>query len=311
MDRRLAQWPSADGVHSLLVDSNTIQIRDLAKRYRNGVTANDAIDLDVPAGSIIGLLGPNGAGKTTLVRQVTGELLPTRGTITVAGIDVVRYPMRAKRLMGIVPQEAGTFDLLRVGEHLLIFGRLHGLSRTAARERTEQVLRDLDLVSHRSRTTMHLSGGLRRKLLFGMALLGKPLILVLDEPTTGLDPNSRREVWAIISSLREQGATVLLTTHYMEEAEALCSQVAIIGGGRILASGSIADVRSLCRNRFKAIYEQHGQSHTLYGETRAQVLAEVARLDPDESSLPNTRLEDIYVELTSRSPEATRDQARK
>jgi ABC-2 type transport system ATP-binding protein len=218
--------------------SPAISIRALTKRYKKGALANDAIDLDVPAGSIYGLLGPNGAGKTTLVRQLTGELLPTSGEITVAGVDVVRNPMAAKWLMGIVPQEAGTFEVVTTEDHLKLFGRLRGLGIGAARARAEQLMQQLDLLPHRDKQSRHLSGGLRRKLLVGMALVADPRVLVLDEPTTGLDPRSRREVWDLITSVRSTGATVLLTTHYMEEAEALCNQVAIIGEGRVLARGT-------------------------------------------------------------------------
>ncbi|MGH2602840.1 MAG: ABC transporter ATP-binding protein, partial [Dehalococcoidia bacterium] len=230
--------------------------------------------------------------------------LPTGGTVRVAGIDVVHDPMRAKRVMGVVPQEAGTFLQLTVTEHLLIFGRLHGLGRMAARERAAELLRDLDLEAHRDKLTMHLSGGLTRKLLVGMALLSRPQILVLDEPTTGLDPNSRREVWSVITSLRGEGATVLLTTHYMEEAEALCSRVAILGGGRILAMGSVEEVRALCRHRFKATYEQNGQSHTLYGGTHQEVVTAIEGLGVAEYAVAKTNLEDIYLELTGRARES-------
>jgi ABC-type multidrug transport system ATPase subunit len=283
---------------------NAIEIRGLTKRYRTGVVANSAIDLDVLAGSVLGLLGPNGAGKTTLVRQLTGELLPTAGSIVVGGIDVARDPLRAKALMGVVPQEAGTFDVLKVEEHLLIFGRLHGLSRRAAHERADQMLLDLDLQAHRAKRSMELSGGLKRKLLVGMALMSRPPILVLDEPTTGLDPNARREVWSVVRSLRSEGATVLLTTHYMEEAEALCSRVAILGAGRILADGTVEEIRSLCRNRFKATYEEDGHTRTLYGGTHQAVVAEVERLGLTEYAVMKTSLEDLYIELTAKAPEA-------
>lgn len=265
--------------------------------------ANNAIDLDVPKGSVFGLLGPNGSGKTTLVRQLTGELIPTSGRIQVLGIDVLRDPMGAKRLMGVVPQEAGTFDLLTPSDHLLIFGRLAGLSLANARKRREELLRDLDLVEHRSKLSMHLSGGLKRKLLVGMGLLSRPQLLVLDEPTTGLDPNSRREVWSVIRSLKGQGATVLLTTHYMEEAEALCSQVAILSAGRILAKGTVEEIRSLCRNRFKATYEENGESRILYGETHQDVVYQIERLGVAEYVVAKTSLEDLYVELTGKQRE--------
>jgi ABC-type multidrug transport system ATPase subunit len=156
---------------------------------------------------------------------------------------------------------------------------------------------------------MHLSGGLTRKLLVGMALLSRPQILVLDEPTTGLDPNSRREVWSVIDSLRVDGATVLLTTHYMEEAEALCSRVAILGGGRILATGSVEEVRSLCSNRFKATYEENGQRRTLYGVTHHEVVSQIEQLGVAEYAVTKTSLEDVYLELTRPARESSHAEA--
>jgi ABC-2 type transport system ATP-binding protein len=137
-----------------------------------------------------------------------------------------------------------------------------------------------------------------RKLVVGMALIGRPRVLILDEPTTGLDPNSRREVWAIIRSHQRAGATVLLTTHYMEEAEALCSRVAIMALGRIVAVGSVEEIRSLCRNRFKATYEEEGEPRVIYGETHQDVVAEVEARGIIEYALTKTSLEDLYLELT-------------
>jgi ABC-2 type transport system ATP-binding protein len=278
-----------------------IEISGLTKRYKNGVLANDAIDLTVGPGVIFGLLGPNGSGKTTLVRQLIGELLPTGGSVQVHGIDVLREPTRAKALMGVVPQESGTFDMLKADEHLRVFGRLQGLSLKVARERTEQLLQTLDLAPHRHKLSWHLSGGLKRKLLMGMAIISHPPILVLDEPTTGLDPNSRREVWALIENRRAEGATVLLTTHYMEEAEALCDQVAILGLGRVLAKGSVDNIRSLCRNQFKATFQVNGTARTVLGKTHADVAQEVEAMGIPEYSLTKTSLEDLYLELTART----------
>jgi ABC-type multidrug transport system ATPase subunit len=278
-----------------------IDIRGLTKRFKGGVLANDAIDLEVRRGSIFGLLGPNGAGKTTLVRQLTGELAPSSGELRVLGVDVLREPLRAKGLMGIVPQEAGTFDGLTPTEHLRIFGQFRGLKRHQARLRTEELLRDLDLEAHRSKRAMFLSGGLKRKLLIGMAVVAKPPVLVLDEPTTGLDPNSRHEVWSMIWSMTGLGTTVLITTHNMEEAEALCDQVAIIGDGRMLARGSVEEIRSLSKAQFKAVYELDGRARSLYGTTHEEVLLGISKLGIKEYSLSKTSLEDLFMELTVKS----------
>jgi ABC-2 type transport system ATP-binding protein len=203
-----------------------------------------------------------------------------------------------------VPQEAGTFDFLTAPEHLSIFGRLQGLSRRAARERTHQLLHELALWEHRAKLSWQLSGGLKRKLLVGMALIARPQILVLDEPTTGLDPNSRREVWSLIDSHKGDGATVLLTTHYMEEAEALCHQVAILGNGRVLAKGTVEEIRSLCKHRFKATYEDDGTARSIYGATHEDVVNEIERLGVPEYAVTKTSLEDLYLELTATPKEA-------
>jgi ABC-2 type transport system ATP-binding protein len=254
---------------------------------------------------VFGLLGPNGAGKTTLVRQITGELAPSAGEIRVLGTDVLRHPLAAKRLMGVVPQEANPYFHLRPGEHLALFGRLHGLDRRTAQRRADELVAALGLSEHTRVPALRLSGGLKRKLLVGNALVAEPPVLVLDEPTTGLDPHSRREVWGLIGSQRGRGTTVLVTTHYMEEAEALCDRVAVMGGGRILAMGTIDELRGLCRNRYKATFgEANGnQRQTLFGSTYEDVAAELARRDIQEYTIGKTTLEDLYLELTSRSRE--------
>ena len=275
-----------------------IEIRGLTKRYKGGVVANDGIDLSIPPGSIFGLLGPNGAGKTTLVRQLTGELLPTSGDLYVIGVDVLREPMKAKSLMGIVPQEALPFDIVTAEDHLRVFGRLHGLSWPATRERAVELLGELDLLSQRRTKAWHLSGGQRRKLMVGIALMASPPVLVLDEPTTGLDPRSRREVWKLIATAKATGATILLTTHYMDEAEALCNEIAFIARGRILALGTVEQIRAGCQNRFRATWDADGTQHAVLGPTQQHVVAKLEELGVLEYTLGRSTLEDIYLELT-------------
>lgn len=283
-------------------ETPAIEVRALSKRYRGGVLANDCVSLSVLSGMVFGLLGPNGAGKTTLVRQITGELAPTAGEVRVHGTDVLRHALAAKALMGVVPQEANPYFHLRPGEHLALFGRLHGLDRTTAQRRAAELVAALGLSEHVGVPALQLSGGLKRKLLVGNALMAEPPVLVLDEPTTGLDPHSRREVWALIGSQRGRGTTVLVTTHYMEEAETLCDEVAVMGGGRILAVGTVEELRGLCRNRYKATFgkENGNQRQTLYGSTYDDVAAELTRRGIHEYAIGKTTLEDLYLELTSR-----------
>ncbi|MBI5289619.1 MAG: ABC transporter ATP-binding protein [Chloroflexi bacterium] len=281
-----------------------IRVSALTKRYANGTLANDNIDLSVPDGMTLGLLGRNGAGKTTLARQITGELAPTSGSVHVNGIDVFAETMRARYLMGVVPQEAQPYDHLRPHEHLALFGRLRGLGRTEAGQRADEMIEVLGLVEHLRKTARMLSGGLKRKLLVGTALMGDPPILVLDEPTTGLDPHARREVWALLRSLRGRGRTIVMTTHYMEEAEELCDEIALISGGRIYVQGTVEALRARCRNRFKATYEDGTNHGAIAGSTSVEVLATLRRLGIEEFALTKASLEDVYMELTAEALEA-------
>ncbi len=282
-----------------------IHVAGLSKRYAGGTLANDSIDLMVPQGMTLGLLGRNGAGKTTLVRQITGELRPTAGSVHVMGVDVITEHTRARSLMGVVPQEAEPFDHLRPAEHLAFFARLRGMSRRDAARRADELVTMLGLSAHTRHAARQLSGGLKRKLLMGIALAGDPPILVLDEPTTGLDPHSRREVWASLRALRGRGHTIIITTHYMEEAEELCDEVALISGGRILLQGTIESLRAHCHNRFKATYEEDGNGRGLVqGQTSDEVLAELARRGVEAFSLSKSSLEDVYLELTAEALEA-------
>ncbi len=290
---RLASPPTAaDGAPAL-------EVRALTKRYSDGTLANDAIDLSVTAGATLGLLGRNGAGKTTLVRQITGELQPTSGGVRVMGVDVLRAHTRARWLMGVVPQEAEPYDHLNPREHLALFGRMRGLSRRRAAERANELLETLGLTEHARKMSRDLSGGLKRKLLVGNALVGDPPVLVLDEPTTGLDPHSRREVWSVLRGLRGRGRTILITTHYMDEAEELCDEVVVISGGRIHARGTVEQLRARCRNQFKATYRNGEGRGMVLGQTSDEVLGELARRGVDEYALARTDLEDVYIELTA------------
>ena len=287
-------------------DGAAIEVRGVTKRYRGGVLANDEISLSIPKGMVFGVLGPNGAGKTTLVRQITGELVPTAGAIRVNDIDILERPLAAKSLMGVVPQEASPYQHLKPHEHLVFFGRLHGMSRSQARGRADELMAALGLEEHAGATAVRLSGGLKRKLLVGSALMAEPSLLVLDEPTTGLDPHSRREVWALLESLRGRGTTILITTHYMDEAEALCDRVAVMGAGRILAMGTVEELRGLCQRRYKATFENGaGQRQTVFGAAYDDVVDELARLDIHEYTIGKTTLEDLYLELTSQTLEET------
>jgi ABC-2 type transport system ATP-binding protein len=219
-----------------------VSVRDLVKRYKDGTEANRGISFDLRRGEVMAILGPNGAGKTTFLRQVTTEIKPTSGRVLVFGVDAVREPERARRIMGITPQEAGLFESLRVRDHLALFARLKGLSRRVAAEAAENTIQDLGLIDDAHRRVGALSAGQRRRILLGLALVGHPPLLVLDEPTTGLDPAARRVMWRILRRAVAGGASVMLSTHSMEEAERVSDRVGIITGGRLLACGTLAEL---------------------------------------------------------------------
>ena len=193
-----------------------IEVYSLNKRYRDGTWANRDITFTVECGEILAILGPNGAGKTTLVRQITTELLPTSGKLRVLGRDTLSDAAAVKELLGVMPQEASLYWGLSVWHHLRCFGKIRGLSARDARRRADELVETLGLQDHRDMTTETLSGGLKRRVLVGIATLAWPPVMVLDEPTTGLDPRSRREFWSFIRRLKNQGTTVLLTTHYVD-----------------------------------------------------------------------------------------------
>ena len=216
-------------------DGLVIRATQLTKIYPTGVKAVDALDLDVGAGEIFGLLGPNGAGKTTTVGMLTTRVVPTSGKAIVAGIDVVADPPSAKARVGVVSQTNTLDRSLTVRENLYFHGRYFGMgARPAAR--TADALLELFRLSDRSDADVStLSGGMAQRLLFARAVAHRPDVLFLDEPTSGLDPQSRLALWEILGQIHRDGQTIVLTTHYMEEADKLCQRVAIMDHGRILA----------------------------------------------------------------------------
>jgi ABC-2 type transport system ATP-binding protein len=213
-----------------------LSVRGLTKRYDDGTLALDSLELDVPSGSFFGLLGPNGAGKTTLISAVCNLIRPSAGEIAVFGLP--GSSLEARSLIGIAEQEPNLDRFLTVRETLIYHGGYYGMARDLARERAEQMIDVFDLRAKRDVRAPKLSGGQRRRLLLARALLHEPRLVILDEPTAGVDIELRRELWRYIRRLHEQGTTILLTTHYLEEAEALCEEIALISGGRIVARDS-------------------------------------------------------------------------
>ena len=214
-----------------------VRVRDVVKRF-GATVALSGVDLDIPGGSVFALLGPNGAGKTTLVRILATLLRPDAGQAEVLGHDVVREPGAVRELLGLTGQFAAVDELLTGRENLQMFGRLFGLPRDEARRQSSELLERFDLEGAADRPARTYSGGMRRRLDLASSLVSRPRILFLDEPTTGLDPRSRNEIWAIVRELRREGTTLLLTTQYLEEADELADRIAVIDHGTVIAEGT-------------------------------------------------------------------------
>ena len=208
------------------------------------VVALDGLDLEVEAGIVFGLLGPNGAGKTTLVRVLATLLRPSAGRATVLGHDVVAEPLAVRRRIGLAGQFAAVDGELTGRENLEMIGRLYRLSRDEARRRAADVLDRFGLIEAADRAVSTYSGGMRRRLDLGASLAGRPPVLLLDEPTTGLDPRTRQELWATVDELRRAGTTILLTTQYLDEADRLAQRIAVVDRGRIAAEGTPAQLKA-------------------------------------------------------------------
>jgi len=224
------------------VDSAAIVVEGIAKRFGK-VEALRGIDLEVRPSTVLGLLGPNGAGKTTAVRILTTLLTPDAGRATVLGLDVVRDAERVRHVIGLAGQNAAIDENLTGLENLVMVGRLYHLSAAEAKRRAEAVLERFELTDAANRTAKTYSGGMRRRLDLGASLVGRPKVLFLDEPTTGLDPKGRLEMWDVIRELVSDGTTLLLTTQYLDEADNLADSIAVIDGGRVIAEGTSDELK--------------------------------------------------------------------
>ena len=218
-------------------NGNVIVITDLVKRF-DDITAVDGLNLEIPKGEMFGFLGPNGAGKTTTISMLSGLIKPTSGSAAIGGFDVGKEPQKAKALIGVCPQEVAVFKFLSGRENIELFGNLHGMDKQRIKQRTEQLINRADFAEAAGRRAKGYSGGMMRQLNLMIALVSDPEIVFLDEPTVGMDARARRKTWEFIGNLKEQGKTVILTTHYIEEAQALSDRVGIIDYGELIALGS-------------------------------------------------------------------------
>jgi ABC-2 type transport system ATP-binding protein len=224
-------------------DVPALKVEKLKKTYSTGVLALDNISLEVEAGRFFGLLGPNGAGKTTLINSIVSLARPDSGSVEVFGRDAYLEFREARRMIGVSPQEINLDKFLTVEETMLFHAGYYGVPKDKAKERTEELLERFALTDKRKQRVNTLSGGMKRRVLFARALMHDPKVLFLDEPTAGVDVELRYKLWGYIRELNRGGLTILLTTHYLEEAEALCEEIALINGGRIVTQGTIEELK--------------------------------------------------------------------
>lgn len=291
---------------------------ELTKSYA-GVPVVRGISLQVRPGEIVGFLGPNAAGKTTTVGMLYGIVIPDSGKVEIEGIDLFADPRGARRHIGVVPQEDNLDPDINTEENLVRFATYHGFSIAHGKVRADELLALTGLEQHRKKRTAELSGGMRRRLVLARALINHPKVVFLDEPTTGLDPDVRQEFWKLVIRLKEQGTAVLLTTHYMEEAERLCSRVLLLQEGRLLDQGTPEELilryvgRDVCeveglperqvvelQERFNLRVRPYSIGHLVplpEGE-REEILSFIRSFSPESLSLRSGDLEDVFLGLT-------------
>jgi ABC-2 type transport system ATP-binding protein len=316
-----------------------IEAEALVKVYRSRgseVRALDGVDLAVQEGTVLGLLGPNGAGKTTTVRILATLLRPDEGRATVGGLDVVRDAQAVRKLIGLSGQYAAVDENLTGRENLWMFARLYQLPSGEARRRADELLEQFDLEDAGDRVAKTYSGGMRRRLDLAAALVGRPRLLFLDEPTTGLDPRSRLGMWDVIRRQVREGNTLLLTTQYLEEADELADEIAVVDHGRIIASGTADELKTQVggerievvvhdRDRLgeaaglvaadgSASLDHHTKRVTIAAHGGARQLVEVVRtlgdaeIALDDVALRRPTLDDVFLALTGRSAEEVPDE---
>jgi ABC-2 type transport system ATP-binding protein len=298
---------------------NALSIAGLRKRYQSGLDALKGISLDVKEGEFFGLLGPNGAGKTTTIGIITSLVTKTDGTIRVFDIDIDEDFSSAKRLIGVVPQEFNFSIFEKVEDIVCQQAGYYGIARLQAQQNCEKYLRQLGLWEKRQTTARELSGGMKRRLMIARGLVHEPKLLILDEPTAGVDVELRRGMWDFLEGLNRSGRTIILTTHYLEEAEKLCSRIAIISDGRIIENASkrdllkkldretfVLDVKGddlqvppMAQVSFTPLDETSLEVTIAKGQSLNQVFAHLDRRGIQVDSMRNktNRLEEIFLEM--------------
>jgi ABC-2 type transport system ATP-binding protein len=272
-----------------------IETNNLTK-YFGALGAVQSVNFSVGKGEVFGLLGPNGAGKTTTMRMLTTLLHPTSGTASVAGFDVATDPLRVKRSIGVIPQMLNLDIDLTCAENLEYHGRLHKMRPVDRHARTRELLHFVGLWDKRDDPVEHLSGGMRRRLLIARGLMHRPDVVFMDEPTVGLDPQARRMIWGLIESLKRNSITILLTTHYIEEADALCDRVAILRSGKIIALDNPAALKGSVGKFALECIGRHDVPRQFF-KTREEALDHGRSLCRD-ITVRDVTLEDVFINLT-------------
>ena len=303
-----------------------LKVRGLAKSF-GAIRAVDSVSFEVRPGEIYGLLGPNGAGKTTTISMVCGLLKPDSGEVVVSGTPFASDPQRAKRIMGVVPQELALYEELSGRENLEFWGRIAGLSTAEARIRATELLEALSLTDRARDAVKNYSGGMKRRINLGSALLHRPQLLLLDEPTVGIDPQARLNILEFIRALCASGTAILYTTHYLEEAETLCARIGVIDHGRLLAEGTLNELQERLGGDRVFVLEAdfkdaspdawdgfHKRFRIIQKTDRQLVVAAVGTRDPSDClkellnlpvrvenvTLKRPSLNDVFLQLTGR-----------
>jgi ABC-2 type transport system ATP-binding protein len=274
-----------------------VRIGHLTKRYGR-ITAVDNLNLFIEAGQVYGLLGPNGADKTTTVRILSTLTDPTSGSASIHGCDVVSRPLQAKRKIGVVHQTLNIDPELTGYESLYIHGLMFGMESKAIKRKSEEILEFADLLEVRDRLVGKYSGGMKRRLSIARAMIHDPPVLLLDEPTVGLDAHTRRKVWGLIRRLRDAGRTIVLTSHYIDEVELLSNRVAVIDRGRLIAEGSPKELIERV-GRVAVDIDHPTGTESVFFETREEAARHVACLD-DDATIRHANLEDVFIQITGR-----------
>ncbi|MCX8030111.1 MAG: ABC transporter ATP-binding protein [Thermodesulfovibrionales bacterium] len=277
-----------------------IEISSVTKTYYQAnnkkTIAVDNLSLKIPHGIIFGLLGPNGAGKTTIIKILTTLSKPDKGFCTIDGFNLYTHPIEIKKRIGVVPQENNLDRELSAWENLYIYGLLHKVGDLE--KKVEESLKMVDLWDRKDSVVSHFSGGMQRRLLLARAMLPKPSILFLDEPTIGLDPQIRRQMWDIIRKTKIQGRTVVITTHYIEEAEALCDLIGILSKGRLVAVDTPDNLKSMVGRYVVDIIDEEGHLKQQIFKNREEAHEFASSLNNCSVTIRKSNLEDVFIKIT-------------